>query len=69
MSRITIDIAADEFDFVKTAIENKTIALINYMEHCKNIAQLEQMRTQFPIDVPAPRGRPAAKKTVRRTRK
>ena len=67
--RITIDIADNEFDFIKTAIESKTLALTNYMEHCKDIAKLEQMQTEFKGNAFTVNKRAAARKQVRRTRK
>lgn len=69
MSRITIDVAANEFDFIKSAIENKALTLINYMEHCKTVSRLREMQPEFPIPDPVKRGRPPLKKTARRTRK
>lgn len=69
MSRITIDVAGEEFDFIKAAIEHKTLSLINYMEHCKTVSRLEEMRPEFPVAEPVKRGRPPMKKTTRGTRK
>jgi hypothetical protein len=69
MSRITIDVAGEEFDFIKAAIEHKTLALINYMEHCRDVSRLEKIRSEFPVAEPIKRGRPPLKKTTRRTRK
>jgi hypothetical protein len=67
--RINIDIADDEFDFIKAAIEHKTLSLITYMDRCKEEAELVEKRLEFPAPTPVRRGRPPAKKTNRRTRK
>ena len=76
--RINIDIADDEFDFIKAAIEFKTLSLITYMDRCKEEAELTKMRLEFPVPetskpnaftINKRRGRPPAKKTTRRIRK
>ena len=60
--RIMIDVADEEFDFIKAAIEHKTLALINYMEHCRSVSRLETIRSEFPVAEPKRRGRPPLKK-------
>ena len=65
MSRITIDIAEDEFEFIKAAIEFKTLALTTYMDRCKEFAQ-QQTQPEFPVQAPVRRGRPPAKKRGRK---
>jgi hypothetical protein len=60
--RITIDVADEEFAFIKAAIEHKTLALISYMERCRDASRLETMRSEFPVAEPKRRGRPPLKK-------
>jgi hypothetical protein len=42
MERIVIDIAVDEFDFVKEAIAFKARSLISYLDTCKEHAQQQE---------------------------
>ena len=71
MSRITMDVAEDEFEFIKAAIEYKARSLVHYIEHCREISHIEEkMEAVFTQQEPKPRrGRPPMKKTTRGTRK
>jgi hypothetical protein len=75
MSRIKIDIATDEFEFVKEAIAYKSKALIDYLDRCKAECEIKDVEIngfnnalREMIDNPTFKklGRP--RKTVRRTR-
>ena len=60
--RITIDVALDEFDFVKEAIFEKTMHLIGYLDSCKRNQQHDEfIPPSEPIITkpPAKRGRPS----------
>jgi len=71
MSRITIDVAKDEFEFIKAAIEYKARSLVHYMEHCKETSNIEEkMEAVFTQpEIKPRRGRPPMKKTARGARK
>jgi len=75
MSRIKIDIATDEFEFVKEAIAYKAKTLIDYLDRCKAECEIKDVEIngfnnalREMIDNPTFKklGRP--RKTVRRTR-
>jgi len=60
--RITIDVAIDEFDFVKEAIFEKTMHLIGYLDSCKRNQQHDEfIPPSKPIvkKSPVKRGRPS----------
>ena len=43
MSRIKIDIANDEFDFIKEAIAYKAKSLIDYLDRCKEECEINDI--------------------------
>ena len=49
MSRIKIDIADDEFEFVKEAIAYKAKALIDYLDRCKENVKLKMLKSMALI--------------------
>jgi aspartate ammonia-lyase len=69
--RIVIDIAVDEFEFIKEAITHKARSLISYLDTCKEHHEEQQAKpvtigSTFAANKRAV-GRP--RKQVRRTRK
>jgi len=69
IDRIVIDIAVDEFEFVKEAIAFKARSLISYLDTCKEHHELQQTLPEFKGNVFTAKKRAAARKQVRRTRK
>ena len=75
--RILIDIAVDEFEFVKAAIAFKARYLISYLDDCKKnaekpdavISHFVEVKKTYPPHTPKRRGRPPLNKTAKRTRK
>lgn len=67
--RIVIDIAVDEFEFIKEAISYKARSLISYLDTCKEHYEEQQVEPVTIGNAFTQNKRAAARKQVRRTRK
>jgi hypothetical protein len=67
--RIVIDIAVDEFDFIREAISYKARSLISYLDTCKEHHEKQQAEPIKIGNAFTKNKRAAARKQVRRTNK
>ena len=67
--RIIIDIATDEFEFIKEAIVFKARSLISYLDTCREYHEEQQAEPVIVGNAFTVNKRAAARKQVRRTRK
>jgi hypothetical protein len=67
--RIVIDIAVDEFEFIKEAISYKARSLISYLDTCKEHHEEQQAEPVKIGNAFTRNKRAAARNQVRRTRK
>jgi len=67
--RIMIDIAVDEFEFIKEAISYKARSLISYLDTCKEHYEEQKTLPEFKGNAFTANKRATARKQVRRTRK
>jgi hypothetical protein len=67
--RIIIDIATDEFEFIKEAIAFKARSLISYLDTCREYHEEQQAEPVIVGNAFTVNKRAAARKQVRRTRK
>ena len=75
--RILIDIAVDEFEFVKAAIAFKARYLISYLDDCKKnaekpdavISHFVEVKKTYSPHTSKRRGRPPLNKTAKRKSK
>jgi hypothetical protein len=67
--RIIIDIAVDEFEFIKEAIAFKARSLISYLDTCKEHHEEQQAAPEIVGNAFTVNKRAAARKQVRRARK
>jgi hypothetical protein len=67
--RIVIDIAVDEFEFIKEAIAYKARSLIRYLDTCKEHHEEQQAEPVKLGNAFTANKRATARKQVRRTRK
>jgi len=75
MSRIKIDIANDEFDFIKEAIAYKAKSLIDYLDRCKEECEINDIEInnfnnllREMIEKPTVKTASKPRKNARRTR-
>jgi hypothetical protein len=68
-NRIIIDIAVDEFEFIKEAISFKARSLISYLDTCKEYHEEQQAEPIKLGNAFTSNKRATARKQVRRTRK